>query len=238
VIATAVLPAIAQRIAILDFTSASPKDRKRQPKPFPPEIPVAGSCSGVDGTPPLRVSLSSLDKTEYALGDELIYALRLTNTSKLPIRVPTRLSLADMEPEDPAVSYSYEPIEIWLRLQDHEEHGISVLLVTLYGSTERPQTEMELQSGEWFEVRGKAKLEATDRTARRIFADVLVRSDMPPRSGKISDVKALVFSWRGNLLVFDARTQLEYAGCHDFEMSQSLYEGKLDLLPAADKRVR
>src|SRR5580704_13587726 len=103
----------AQRVAVYDF-SAQPKDRARHPKPFPPGIMLGGKCSGILGNPPVRVSLVSLDKTEYAFGDDVTFTIKITNFGPAPQRVPVAFNLADMEPLDPSQNYDYQPMEIWL----------------------------------------------------------------------------------------------------------------------------
>jgi hypothetical protein len=233
VITAAVLPAAAQRITVLDFTSSVPKDRKRQPKPFPPGTSLGGKCGGILGNPPLSVSLLPLDKTEYTIGEELVYAVRLTNSGKSPVHVASRLSLADVEPADSTRSYSYTPMEIWLtfrdslQFRDSKDHMFSSRLVTLYGSSDQPGTEIELQSGEWLDIRGKALLEATDRTKGRVFSDYLMLTSLPDPGGKMTDVSVTAYFWRGDILSFDAKTQYEYWGCHGYEVGGKQYEGKL-----------
>jgi hypothetical protein len=84
----------AQRVAAYDFSTQQPKDRARQPKPFPPFPPgtqFGGKCGGILWNPPVQVSLLSLDKTEYAIGDDVIYTVSVTNTGTAPQHVTSRL---------------------------------------------------------------------------------------------------------------------------------------------------
>jgi hypothetical protein len=227
----------AQRVASYDFSTQSPKDRVRQPKPFPPGIQLGGRCGGILGNPPLRVSLLSLDKTEYAVGDDVIFTIAITNTGSTPQRAPVAFNLADMEPPDASQNYNYQPMEIWLHLvKPSDSPGIqffSTLALTLYGSDDRPDTQFELRKGEWIEIRGRTKLVNTSASQKRYFADSEVYSSIRNVTGKISDMTAGVFSWRGDDVHFEGRTQYEYVGCHGYEMSggggSSLH---LDLLPA------
>jgi hypothetical protein len=227
------VPAVGQSVAVLDFTSIKPKDRARQPKPFPPGTIFGGRCGGIIGNPPLSVSLLPLGKTEYTLGEELAYTVRLINNGKSPVRVASRLSLADMEPGDSTRSYSYMPMEIWLIFRDSlffrdsRDHMFSARLLTLYGSSERPETEFELQSGEWFDIRGKALLEATDRTKGRVFSDYLSMTNLPNPGEKMEGVNVSAYFWRGDIVSFDAKTQYEYVGCRTYEVGGKQYEGKL-----------
>jgi hypothetical protein len=238
------VPVVGQSVAILDFTSTKPKDRARQPKPFPPSTSFGGRCGGIVTNPPLSVSLLPLGKTEYTLGEELAYTVRLRNKGKSPVRVASRLSLADMEPGDSTRSYSYTPMEIWLIFRDSltytdsRDHMFSSRLVTLYGSSERPETEFELQSGEWFDIRGKALLEATVRTKGRVFSDYLMLTSLPDPGQKMVNVSVSAYFWRGDIVSFDAKTQYEYVTCHGYEVGEKYYETKLSITrPARAKNL-
>jgi len=187
------------------------------------------------GNPPLSVSLVSLDKAEYALGDEIIYILRVENTREYPTRVPTRVSLAEIEPEDASLSYRYEPMEIWLHLKDHEKHTLNTLLIVLYGSVEKPSTQLELQPKEWIEIRGKASLQPTAEKGRVVYSGYGTHSDMPPPVKKMSELEVSVSVWKGDVVDFDATTRQENYPCTVYEMGSTIYGSKLSLLPAAKR---
>jgi hypothetical protein len=126
----------AQRISVLDFGAASPKARKRVPKPFPPGMKLGGVCAGIMGEATLIVSLVSLERDSYSIGNEMAYTLEVRNVSKEPLQIPTRFNLSDLEPDDPSVDFQYAPMEIWLGVHESEERKMNVLLLTLYGSDE------------------------------------------------------------------------------------------------------
>lgn len=235
----------AQRVVVLDFTSSVPKERMRppQPPPKPPSPPClgieancsipAGRCGGILANPSLSVSLAALDKAQYAVGDKMVFTLRIENTGSYPVRVPIAISVADLEPKDANVSYRYEPMEIWLRLVDREKRSLNINLVVLYGSPDEPSTQIELRPGEWIEVRGKTLL-APIPDDGSYYAEGTI-SDMPVPSERQSDLNAFVTFWRGDILDFNAATQLESYSCTKYEMRATVYNGKIDLLPATNK---
>jgi hypothetical protein len=232
-------PAQTQRVATYDFSTGPPKERTRPPKPMPPDVAMnqTGRCGGILGNPPVRVSLVSLDKTEYAIGDDVVFTITISNTSETPQRVPIAYNLADVEPPDVAEDYKYEPMEIWLHLVNYTESGekqfLSTLVLTLYGSDNRPDTQIDLKKGESIEVRGRAKLENTSASGRHFNADSEVYSTIRNVTQKIPKMTAGVFSWRGDEVRFQARTQYEFVGCLMYEMSHGRPTGlTVDLLPA------
>ena len=231
----------AQRVAAYDFSTQQPKDRARQPKPFPPFPPgtqFGGKCGGILWNPPVQVSLLSLDKTAYAIGDDIIYTVSVTNTGTAPQHVAVAFSLADVEPPDASQSYGYEPMEIWLRLYkmtESADHPLTfhTLLLTLYGSNDRPDTWPELKPGEWIEIRGRAKLEDTRASGKHVLSDSEVGSSIKEVKEKITDMKAYAYSWRGDTAYFDGRTQHETWGCRGYEESGgSKFADTLTLLPS------
>src|SRR5712671_2302657 len=76
-----------------------------------------------------------------------------------PTRVPIRASLREIEPSDPALSYTWRPMWITMELRNPNHRTINVYLLELYGSRDAPGSEIELKAGEWIELRGKARME-------------------------------------------------------------------------------
>jgi len=234
-----------QRVAFLDFTASAPKARKRPPKP--PETPPppvcliakpgcpipAGRCGGILYNGPISVFLEALDKTAYSIGDQMIYTLRMENTGRASVRVPTRSSIADIEPEDASLSYRYEPMEIWVSLADRAGHTFVASLIVLYGSRDIPSTQLDLQPGEWIEVRGKAPLQPIlDR--ENYYAELPPSNLSAPRE-KLSGLQVFVSYWKGDILDFDARTQREQYSCTTYETASTRYGGEFSLVPSSEK---
>ncbi len=222
---------LAQRAATFDFSSESPKARKHEPKPFPPGTQLAGRCGGVMANPSLRITLESLNAAEYAYGSDAYYVFRLTNADNKPMRIPVVDRVWDVEPEDSAQSFHYEPVEVWLNLAAQEGTTLSVRLITLYGSIEKPTTEVELAPHEWVEIRGKVALLPTDKLTQNFYMGYRTHSDLKPPSDESVEVAASIGYWRGDRVYFDGQTQHEHVGCKNYDMEWNPFLGPIRLLP-------
>jgi hypothetical protein len=173
-------------------------------------------CGGFIGNPPLAVSLISLDRESYAFGDEFIFVLQLK--ALYPTRVPVRASLGEIEPSDPNVSYEWRPIGISLELRSLAHRSVSVGLLSLYGSSAVPESEIDLKAGEWVELRGKARMKWAN-----LKGGVLPPSDekyvlrLPLKHAE--DFTASAFAVRVQSFRYDAKSRQESSGCHSAEQS-------------------
>jgi hypothetical protein len=154
--------AAAQQIGYLDLTTATGAPRVREP-----EGVGGGSCGGSDHTyyPEVLVQLEWLDDTKYTLGETVKFEVKIQNVGRIPITVPWSANLADLEPKDSAISYTYRKATVSLEFgQVPRELSI---FASFYGSLDNPTTLRELQPGEWFLVRGTADLLADDVWVRK-----------------------------------------------------------------------
>lgn len=139
----------------------------------------------------IMVSLVSLDRTEYTAGDEFNYTLEVKAgvllNGAVPgiIKVPTVFNVADLEPDDPNVSFDYTAMEISLTISDElYERRLSVPLLRLYGSDEMPWTEIALIPGTSIEIRGKAKLKPVD-PEEKFFDEPYLQSTEAMQQGEV-----------------------------------------------------
>jgi hypothetical protein len=231
-VAGAVINVAAQRITILDFSSTAFKPRKHVPKPFPPDKILGGRCGGMTSGK-LIVSLVAMDRIEYGLGDEFSYTLAVRTAGAETVRVPTVFNVADLEPDDPNVTFRYSSMEIWLGIsEESRERYFSVPLVRLYGSDEMPWTEIELKPGESIEIRGKAKMKPLEPDGRMFGAPSMgATEDLP--SGEVGVVTSC---WRGDTFYYEGSTHYEYQGgfCPE-EMYTVAYAKKIRLLTAPEQ---
>jgi hypothetical protein len=154
--------AVAQQIGYLDLTTATDAPRIREP-----EGVGGGSCGGSDHTyyPEVLVQLEWLDDTKYTLGETVKFEVKIQNVGRIPITVPWSANLADLEPKDPAISYTYRIATV--SIEFGRVPGDLSIFASFYGSPNVPATLRELQPGEWFLVRGTADLLADGDWVRK-----------------------------------------------------------------------
>lgn len=155
-------PAVAQQIGYLDLTAATDGSRIREP-----EGVGSGTCGGSDHTyyPEVLVQLEWLDDTKYSLGEPVTFEVKIQNVGRSPITIPWSANLADLEPKDPAISYTYRKATV--SLEFGTVPGDLSIFSSFYGSPDIPATLRELQPGDWFLVRGTADLLADDVWVRK-----------------------------------------------------------------------
>jgi hypothetical protein len=230
-VAGALIDLAAERITILDFSSTVSKPRKHLPKPFPPDKNLGGRCGGMTSGK-LIVSLVSLDRTEYTIGDEFNYTLEVRTARPETVKVPTVFNVADLEPDDPNVSFRYAAMEIWLGMSEesNERRLLSMPLLRLYGSDEMPWSEIELKPGMSIEIRGKAKLKRLDAETSFDAPYMGVTTEDMPKG----EVRLITSCWRGDTFYYEGSTHYEYPGgfCPE-EMYRVVYGNKITLLPAS-----
>jgi hypothetical protein len=217
----------AERVTILDYSSTVSKPRKHLPKPFPPDWVFGGRCGGITSGK-LIVSLVSLDRIEYTMGDEFIYTLEVRTAGSETVKVPTAFNVADLEPDDPSVTLRYMAMEIWLRLSEESpERYFHVPLLRLYGSDEAPQSQFELKPGMSIEIRGKAKLKPMDPQETFFDAPYMGSSEDIPKG----EVRVSTSCWRGDTFYYEGSTHYEYRSnfCPE-EVSGAVYGKKITIL--------
>jgi hypothetical protein len=168
--------AIGQQVGSLDLTTIIAKDRLREP-----EGVGGGSCGWGDHAeyPEVAVSLTSLDRSQYALGEEVTFEVKVQNVGRYPVVLPWSGDLADFEPQDPTVVYSYREGTISLRIGSAEENFL--IFSSFYGSTERPESLKILRTEEWVTVRGRTRLATSDDWLFQRFRDnPLVNAQVKP----------------------------------------------------------
>ena len=213
--------AFAQKVAEFDYTDVKPTERLRPPSPPPPAQPgqlVGGVCGGILSNSPLVVSILSLDRHTYAFGDELTFALQIR--AVYPTRVPVRLSLAEIEPDDPSMSYKWRPLGITMELHSPGHRTVRVGLLQLYGSKDVPGSEIELKAGEWIELRGKTRMEWSNyppNTLQPGEEKSVIRAPLE-RDHQFS---AIALAHRAGSFLYNAQTKQENRVC-DYPGEQSL----------------
>jgi hypothetical protein len=147
------LSAVAQEIGYVDLTDGPFRESSRHPRTF------SGGCGGSDSRErQVTVTLLSVDRMIYPLGEQVTFELKIQNTGRDPVIVPWTPNLADLEPVDPNASYKYRIGVVLLTFKDPELREFH-LSESLYGSTNVPGTLRALAPGQWFTVRGRDRTE-------------------------------------------------------------------------------
>ena len=147
----------AQEIGWLDLTDTHPRDRIRAPHT------VGSECGGGTGFTPnteISITLVSLDKASYSLGEEVTYEVKIQNSGKKPAEIPWTPHLGDLEPSDPSQSYTFLHAAVSLRFTEPDSNRSFSIYANSYGSSEMPGSMRKLLPGEWVFVRARQKVES------------------------------------------------------------------------------
>jgi hypothetical protein len=129
------------------------------------EAPIgggSGSCGGASHEPPpttsLDITLLSLDKSRYLMGDDVEFVVKVTNAGNQPVLLPWDPHGADFEEKAAGDDYRYVSISMLLELSDGREKELMTGW-SLFGSPDVAGSLLELQPGNWVQVRAKSGLE-------------------------------------------------------------------------------
>jgi hypothetical protein len=148
--------AVAQEIGWLDLIDSHPRERIRAPHG------LSLGCGGGSGFAPSvesTITLVSLDKVSYSLGEEVTYEVKIQNSGKETIEIPWTPHSGDLEPADASKSYTYLHAAISLNFTEADSNRTFSLYANSYGSSEVTGTTRKLMPGEWTFVRARQKLE-------------------------------------------------------------------------------
>ena len=151
--------AAAQESNYLDLTDPLPRERVR-----PPQL-MGGECSGgsrSNADPEATVTLVSLDKSSYVMGEEVTFEVKVQNTGKENIEIPWAAHSADIEPSDATETYSYLNGMFYLNFKDPISERSFGIFRNSYGSASVPVSLRTLKPGEWVSVRVRRKIEIYD----------------------------------------------------------------------------
>jgi len=161
---------LAQEVGYIDTTDNLFRESTRTVRTF------SGGCGGSPPStqkpqPEVTVTLVSLDKSRYQVGEEVTFEIRVLNSGKETIAVPWTPHRGDLEPSDPKAPYRYRVGVVVLIFSDPE--GLQFVLAdTLYGSPRVPGSLRELSPGQWFSVKGRKKIALySGDWGKRGFAD-------------------------------------------------------------------
>lgn len=165
------LAAPAQEIGYIDLTDNVFRESSRRVRSG------GGSCgggpfdSGQKSQSEVTVTVLSLDKNQYRIGEDATFEIKVLNSGKKVISVPWTPHLGDLEPADASVPYRYQLGVVLLLFSDPEGHELFVV-ESLYGSPSVSGSLRELLPGQWFTVKGRKRIELYDQNwGKKEFAD-------------------------------------------------------------------
>ena len=127
--------------------------------------PIGGGSGGCGGgshepapTTLLDVTLQSVDKSRYAMGDDVEFMAKLANVGNEPVLLPWDPHMADFEEKAAGDDYHYVSITLLLELSDGREKEL-IAGWGLFGSPDVAGSLLEVRPGDWVQVRAKSKLE-------------------------------------------------------------------------------
>jgi hypothetical protein len=158
-------PSSAGEVLFIDLTGVTPRVQLRFPPPPPPRCDASGHCVsggasggsvGDCGMPgpgwpqALRIAIVQIDSETLRAGARAGYEVRIENIGKATMSIPVYPHLADLQPADPAEPFSVHQLDLGLRIG----RGGQILgALSLYSSTRRPETSIDLHPGDWLRVR-------------------------------------------------------------------------------------
>jgi hypothetical protein len=157
----------AQQVRYVDLTAEPQRERLRHPPAKPTGQRVGGgigSAAVSDGAPDhrdpraLEVSLASIGKDSYRLGELMLYEIVLKNVGSVSVEIPVHPHLSDLQPNDASVSFDYLQLQFAFDLR-RPAQALTFRGASLYGGTETPGSILKLDPGQWIRVRGVATFE-------------------------------------------------------------------------------
>ena len=166
----------AQEIASVDLTKVEGRVSLRRPKATSHMTAARSGAQSITRCPDsnqnsgeLDTSLVSLDRTQYQIGEEPKFEVRLQNTGSIPIRIPISPNLADLQPKDPAKQFAYYELEIvlWIAADGRWSTNTGGS-AALYGNDDYTNTMLTLEPGQWIRVIGKGSLRLDDSVVKLV----------------------------------------------------------------------
>jgi hypothetical protein len=165
-----------QEVGFLDLTHSVPGHRLHEPN---------GGSSGSLGAAvigdraaddhrkdPLRITLLSFDKSAYRTGETLIYEVKIENVSTEVQVLPWDANIADVEPKKPTQPYEYQSLRISLSFANQLNHKDFSDVTSLYATSEKRESRLQLEPGKWVRVKAKVRLSFHDQ----LFKDIIASS--------------------------------------------------------------
>jgi hypothetical protein len=94
-----------------------------------------------------------LDRLSYIVGDQVEMEIKIENVGRVAMEIPWSPHLADLQPADETLPFSYSSMYITLLLRDSEGQVGAPVVVNLYGNHKHAGTLLVLRPEEWVRLR-------------------------------------------------------------------------------------
>lgn len=106
---------------------------------------------------PLRLTISYIESAEHTIGGDLVYEVKLLNTSEQIVKVPWTPSPRDIEPARSG-PYEYRMASLSLRLTNSGGQTAALETSSLIYGSDAPSTTLEVAPGHWVRIRATSRL--------------------------------------------------------------------------------
>jgi hypothetical protein len=146
-----------QEITYLDLIDPLPRERVHSPQGGI----GGGECvfSGSSPTSDATITLVTLDKGQYSIGEDVTFEAKIQNSGKEKIEMPWTPHLGDLEPADSTKSYAYLQGAVALKFTDPIASRSFSVYANFYGSPDVPGSTRELLPGQSILVRVRRKID-------------------------------------------------------------------------------
>jgi len=147
---------VAQEISYLDLTDPLPRERIRSPRSG---SSGCGGGAGFTASSEIIITLLSLDKHSYSMGEEVTFEVKIQNSSRETIEIPWTPHLGDLEPADSTKTYTYLQAVVALKFTDPIASRSFSVFANFYGSPDVPGSTRELLPGQSILVHVRRKID-------------------------------------------------------------------------------
>jgi hypothetical protein len=150
---------LSQESGYLDLTTQTLLLRLNEPTSVSGVVAGTGAgdrAASHDAPQPLDLTISSVEGADHSVGGILVYEVKILNSSKEVVRIPTTISPREIEPPKPG-PYQYWMASLTPRIIDSSGQ-IEVLEEALLYGADGGSTMLELPSGHWVRIRAKTRL--------------------------------------------------------------------------------
>jgi hypothetical protein len=143
----------------LDLTGPAPRQRVRSPTGG-----AGGFCGGTEFPkfPEVTLTLVSLDKPVYSIGEDVTFEVRIENSGHKSIELPWTPDLVTLEPTDATKTCTYLNGVVVLNLTEPDSQRYFSVYGYFYGSDSAPGTIQELRPNQSVVIRARTKLDFHD----------------------------------------------------------------------------